>query len=233
MIPRQLHLVSSQDSIIQNPAHLQDSPTHYYAVPIPAEKLKEEQSPRLYTLGMNLESKMDPKTVVYESSDDEEYSYGWDDFKMQVEALDHSQSPTQPLVKVLGEKLSISQEITPRAPRVDVRSRRHVSHDEEMCEINKVIALDSDSGSALSTEQSSLFSSHMTSMSSIESTGLKRAPNWLLPPPPAVKRKVSPGAPVVNLPQVGKSRKRSSPEFIVELDIVHIVHCEKAQSLLD
>ncbi|KAG2343654.1 hypothetical protein BDR05DRAFT_948085 [Suillus weaverae] len=43
MIQRQLHLVSSQDGIIQNPACLQDSPTHYYAVPIPAEKLKEEQ----------------------------------------------------------------------------------------------------------------------------------------------------------------------------------------------
>lgn len=72
--------------------------------------------------------------VVYKSSDDSEYSNGRDDFKMQVEALgtrwqptltrihlivvtlDNSQSPTQPLTKVLGEKLSILQKITLQAP---------------------------------------------------------------------------------------------------------------------
>ncbi|KAG1747654.1 RNA dependent RNA polymerase-domain-containing protein [Suillus lakei] len=180
---------------------------------------------------------MDLKTVVYESSDDEEYSYGWDDFKMQVEALDHSKSPTRPLAKVLREKLSISQEITPRAPRVDMRLRRRVSCDEEMREIDEVtrglIESDSDSGSTPSTEKSSLFSSRTTSMSSVESTSLKRAPEWSLPPPPAVKRKVAPTAPVVNLPQVRNNRKHNSPEFGVELDIVHIAHCEKAQIVLD
>ncbi|KAG1762143.1 hypothetical protein EDD22DRAFT_953408 [Suillus occidentalis] len=66
-------------------------------------------------------------TKVY--VDDEEYSYGWDDFKMQVEALDHSKPPIQSLAKVLGEKLSISQETTPRAPRIDSGSRRRVSYD--------------------------------------------------------------------------------------------------------
>ncbi|KAG2153597.1 RNA dependent RNA polymerase-domain-containing protein [Suillus bovinus] len=157
---------------------------------------------------------------------------------MQVEALDNFQSPTRPLVKVLGEKLSISQQTTPRAPRVDMRLQRHsVSHDEEMREIDEVaqrlIESDSDSGSAPSTEQSSLFSSRTTSMSSVGSTGLKRAPDCSLPPPPAVKRKVSPCAPVVNLPQGGKSQKRRSPEFGVELDIVYIAHCEKAQIVLD
>lgn len=93
---------------------------------------------------------------MYDSSDDEEYSYGWDDFKMQVEALgmhwqltltriqlihcnsiDHSKPPIQPLAKVLGEKLSISQEITPRAPRIDMGSRRRVSHDEDMFKIDE------------------------------------------------------------------------------------------------
>ncbi|KAG2085236.1 uncharacterized protein F5147DRAFT_841790 [Suillus discolor] len=59
--------------------------------------------------------------VVYESSDDGEYSNSWNDFKMQVEALDNSPSPTQPLAKVLGEKLSISQKITLQAPRADMR----------------------------------------------------------------------------------------------------------------
>ncbi|KAG1840300.1 RNA dependent RNA polymerase-domain-containing protein [Suillus subalutaceus] len=181
---------------------------------------------------------MNPKTVVYESSDDEEYSNGLDDFKMQVEALDHSQSPTQPLAEVLGEKLSISQETTPRATKVDTHSRSRLSHDdEEMREIDEVaqrlIESDSDSGSAPSTEQSSLFSSRTTSISSVESTCLKRGPDWSPPPPPAVKRKVSSCAPVVNLPQVGKGRKRRSPEFGVELDIVNIAHCEKAQMVLD
>ncbi|KAG2107049.1 RNA dependent RNA polymerase-domain-containing protein [Suillus discolor] len=180
---------------------------------------------------------MDPKTVVvYESSDDGEYSNGWNDFKMQVEALDNSPSPTQPLAKVLGEKLSISQKITLQAPRADMRLRRRASRDEEMCEIDEVaqrlMESDSDSGSAPSTEQSSLFSSRTTSMSSVGSTGLKRAPDCLLPLPPAIKRKVSPCAPVVNLPQ-GKNRKRRSPEFGVELDVAHIAHCEEAQVVLD
>ncbi|KAG1886291.1 RNA dependent RNA polymerase-domain-containing protein [Suillus subluteus] len=181
---------------------------------------------------------MNPKTVVYESSDDEEYSNGWDDFKMQVEALDHSQSPTQPLAEVLGEKLSISQETTPRATKVDTRSRSRLSHDdEEMREIDEVaqrlIESDSDSGSAPSTEQSSLFSSRTTSISSVESTGLKRVPNWSPPPSPAVKRKVSSCAPVVNLPQVGKNQKPSSSKLSAELNIVHIAHCEKTQGVLD
>ncbi|KAG2116227.1 RNA dependent RNA polymerase-domain-containing protein [Suillus cothurnatus] len=54
-------------------------------------------------------------------------------------------------------------------------------------------------------------------MSSVESTGLKRAPDWSLPPPPAVKRRVSSCAPVLG----------------VELDIRHIAHCEKTQIVLD
>ncbi|KAG2141030.1 RNA dependent RNA polymerase-domain-containing protein [Suillus clintonianus] len=179
---------------------------------------------------------MDPKTVVYESSDDEEYSYGWDDFKIQVASLDHFESPTRPLTKALKEKLAISQEITPRAPKVDMHSRRRVLHDKELREIDEVarrpIESDSDSGSQPSTEQS-LFSSRTTSMSSVESTGLKRAPDWSLPPPPAVKRKFAPTTPTVNLPQVGKNRKHCSPEFGVELNIKHIAHCEKAQVVLD
>ncbi|KAG2743089.1 hypothetical protein P692DRAFT_20878946 [Suillus brevipes Sb2] len=60
-------------------------------------------------------------TKVYETTRNT-HSYGWDDFKMQVEALDHSKPPIQPLAKVLGEKLSISQETTPRAPRIDLGS---------------------------------------------------------------------------------------------------------------
>ncbi|KAG0706616.1 RNA dependent RNA polymerase-domain-containing protein [Suillus ampliporus] len=197
---------------------------------------------------------------MYESSDDEQYSSGLEVFKMQVDALgtrwercwqltlrnsidqfdsaDHSESPTRPLAKDLGEKLSISQEITPRVPRVDTRSRRRVSHDEEMQEMNEVakrlIETDSDSESP-SIQQFSLFlsPSRTTSMSSVESTGLKRAPDWSLPPPPAVKRKVVPTVPVVNLPRIGKSTKRSSPEFGVQLDIAHIAHCDKAQTVLD
>ncbi|KAG1730698.1 RNA dependent RNA polymerase-domain-containing protein [Suillus paluster] len=180
---------------------------------------------------------MVPKTVTYESSDDELYSDGWDVFKMQVDALDLSKSPTRPLAEQLGEKLSISREVTPRAPQVDSRSRRRVSHDEEMQEMDEVaqrlIETDSDSESVPSTQQSLLFSSCTTSMSSVGSTGVKRAPDWSLPPPPAVKRKVDPIAPVVNLPQAGKSTRRNSPEFGVQLDVAHIAHCEKAQAVLD
>jgi hypothetical protein len=52
-------------------------------------------------------------------------------------SIDHSKPPIQPLAKVLGEKLSISQETTPRAPRIDMGSRRRVSHDEDMFKIDE------------------------------------------------------------------------------------------------
>jgi hypothetical protein len=37
----------------------------------------------------------------------------------------------------------------------------------------------------------------------------------------------------VNLPQVGKSKKRSAPEFGVQLNTAYIAHSEKAQIVLD
>ncbi|KAG1793204.1 uncharacterized protein HD556DRAFT_1308916 [Suillus plorans] len=109
-------------------------------------------------------------------------------------SADHSQSPTRPLAKILAEKCS--QEITPRAPRVDhMCSPSCVLHNEEMREINKVpskpvIEPDSDFGSAPLTRQSSLFWSRTTSMSSVGPMGTKRAPDCL-------ERKVSPCVPVI------------------------------------
>ncbi|KAG0704371.1 RNA dependent RNA polymerase-domain-containing protein [Suillus ampliporus] len=59
-------------------------------------------------------------------------------------------------------------------------------------------------------------------MSSVRSMGQKRAPDWS---PPIAR--------VVNPPQAGTSTIRRPPQFGVQLDIVHIAHCERTQILLD
>jgi hypothetical protein len=48
---------------------------------------------------------------------------------------DHS--PTRPLTKDMEKRLSLSQETTPRASRVDKRARTRGSQDEEMKEIDE------------------------------------------------------------------------------------------------
>ncbi|OAX39662.1 hypothetical protein K503DRAFT_716030 [Rhizopogon vinicolor AM-OR11-026] len=170
---------------------------------------------------------MAPMTTTYDSESEDEFSYGWKDFQMQIDALDHS--PTRPLAKDIDKQLSLSQETTPRG---DMRARTRVLRDEDINEINeveKLIETDSDS-----TQPSSLFStSRTTSMSSVESTGQKRAPEWSTSPPPSVKRKIEPTPPIVNLPKVGSSRKRTPPEFGVNLNIERIAHSAEAQIALD
>lgn len=97
---------------------------------------------------------------TYDSeSDDDQYSYGMDDFKMQIDALGASEarrvlvwnlrldfglwfnfadsSPTRPLAKNLDQRLSLLLETTPIAPRVAKRELTTLSQDEEMEEINE------------------------------------------------------------------------------------------------
>ncbi|KAG2045047.1 RNA dependent RNA polymerase-domain-containing protein [Suillus americanus] len=70
-------------------------------------------------------------------------------------------------------------------------------------------------------------------MSSVGSMGQKRPPEpgWSSLPLPSVK--TVPTTPAMNAPQVGARTKHRLPEFGVQLNIVHVAHCERAQIVLD
>ncbi|KAG1818901.1 hypothetical protein EV424DRAFT_1619016 [Suillus variegatus] len=159
--------------------------------------------------------------VVDELSNEEVYSYGLHDFEMHIESLGNSQSPAQPS-DTIREKCSISQEITPYSHRVDARLQRRVSRDQEMHEIAEVSskpAIESDCDPRLSHDLDVV--------------------RWIHGPE-ACTRLIAASLTngymrslTVNSPQVEKSRKSSSLEFGIELDIVDISHCQKAQPVLD
>lgn len=64
-------------------------------------------------------------------------------------------------------------------------------------------------------------------MLSVGSMGQER------PPEPGWSSQIAPITPTMNAPQIGIRTKHRPPEFGVQLNIVHIAHCKRAQIVLD